>query len=77
MPTPNPEALLKTIQADYSGRGKLKVFLGSAPGVGKTYAMLQAAHQALKKGIDVRSAIIETHGRHETYALTKKYPDYS
>ncbi|EME69451.1 osmosensitive K+ channel histidine kinase [Paramagnetospirillum caucaseum] len=49
----------------------MKIFLGAAPGVGKTYAMLQAAHQRLADGIDVVAGVIETHGRRETEALVK------
>ena len=51
------------------GRGKLKVFLGAAPGVGKTYAMLQAAHAQQRLGVQVLAGIVETHGRAETEAL--------
>ncbi|WP_460116247.1 DUF4118 domain-containing protein [Pseudomonas sp. H2_D02] len=50
-------------------RGRLKVFLGAAPGVGKTYAMLQAAHTRLRQGTDVIAGVVETHGRAETEAL--------
>ncbi|KQQ60018.1 histidine kinase [Pseudomonas sp. Leaf127] len=51
------------------GRGRLKVFLGAAPGVGKTYAMLQAAHRQLRQGVRVLAGIVETHGRAETELL--------
>ena len=51
------------------GRGRLKVFLGAAPGVGKTYAMLQAAHTQLRQGVEVLAGVVETHGRAETEAL--------
>ncbi|MDD2056391.1 sensor histidine kinase KdpD [Pseudomonas sp. GD03860] len=51
------------------GRGRLKVFLGAAPGVGKTYAMLQAAHAQLRQGVQVVAGVVETHGRAETEAL--------
>ncbi|OAI88008.1 sensor histidine kinase [Pseudomonas putida] len=51
------------------GRGRLKVFLGAAPGVGKTYAMLQAAHARLRHGVRVLAGVVETHGRSETEAL--------
>ena len=64
---PEPEALLS--EARKEGRGKLKVFLGMAPGVGKTYAMLQAAQQRLKEGRDIAVGIVESHGRKETEAL--------
>lgn len=63
---PTPEALLRDAQKE--GRGKLKVFLGAAPGVGKTYAMLRAAQQAKADGIDVCVGLVETHGRMETEA---------
>lgn len=66
---PEPEALLREVARD--GRGRLKVFLGAAPGVGKTYAMLEAARARRKDGIDVVAAVIETHGRMETEALLR------
>ncbi len=62
---PSPEALLK--QA--TPRARLKIFLGAAPGVGKTYAMLGAAQARRREGIDVVAAVVETHGRAETAAL--------
>lgn len=65
---PEPDALLT--QAQKEGRGRLKIFLGAAPGVGKTYAMLRAAAERVKEGRDVVAGIIETHGRKETEALT-------
>ena len=52
-----------------AGRGRLKVFLGAAPGVGKTYAMLQAAHAQQRQGVQVVAGVVETHGRAETEAL--------
>lgn len=56
--------------ADHAeGRGRLKVFLGAAPGVGKTYAMLQAAQALQRQGVDVRIGVVETHRRAETEAL--------
>jgi two-component system sensor histidine kinase KdpD len=63
---PSPDALLS--QAAREGRGQLKVFLGAAPGVGKTWAMLDDAHREVAKGRDVVAALIETHGRAETQA---------
>src|SRR5215204_330450 len=63
---PSPDALLKA--AEKEARGKLKIFLGAAPGVGKTYEMLQAAHRRRKEGIDVVVGVVETHGRAETEA---------
>src|SRR5262249_595239 len=53
--------------------GRLKVFIGAAPGVGKTYEMLQAARAKLKEGIDVVAGVVETHGRQETEALLKGF----
>ncbi len=64
---PSPEALLAA--AAQEGRGKLKIFLGAAPGVGKTYEMLQAAQARRHEGIDVAVGVVETHGRRETEAL--------
>lgn len=64
---PSPNALLKL--AAKEGRGRLKVFLGMAPGVGKTYAMLSSARAAKAEGIDVVVGVVETHGRSETAAL--------
>lgn len=68
---PNPDQLLEAIQRQETQekRGKLKIFLGMAPGVGKTYAMLRQAHDLKAKGIDVVVGIVETHGRKETLAL--------
>src|ERR1700719_1786578 len=64
---PSPEALLD--QAKREGRGRLKVFLGAAPGVGKTYEMLANAQQKRREGVDVVVGIVETHGRQEPEAL--------
>lgn len=55
-------------------RGRLKIFLGMCPGVGKTYAMLEAAHRLLSKGTDVVAGVVETHGRQETALLLKGIP---
>jgi two-component system, OmpR family, sensor histidine kinase KdpD len=68
---PNPDVLLAQLQAEESKqtRGKLKIFLGYAAGVGKTYAMLEAAHQRQGEGVDVVIGYVETHGRKETDAL--------
>jgi len=66
---PSPDALLK--QADKSGRGRLKIFLGAAPGVGKTYEMLNEARQRRVDAGDVVIGVVETHGRVETDMLTK------
>jgi len=63
---PDPEALLRA--AAQEGRGRLKVFLGAAPGVGKTYEMLTDGAERRKAGIDVVIGVVETHGRAETEA---------
>ena len=63
----DPEAFLR--QAAQEGRGRLKIFLGAAPGVGKTYEMLTDGMQRRKAGVDVVVGIVETHGRKETEAL--------
>jgi len=70
---PDPEALLRRVQEEESAkhRGKLKVFFGATAGVGKTYAMLQAAHEQQEDGVDVLIGWVETHGRAETDALLK------
>src|SRR5262245_19703687 len=68
---PSPEALLEAARRADSRTGKLKIFVGAAPGVGKTYEMLQSAHARLKAGVDVVVGIVETHGRAETEALLK------
>ncbi len=68
---PDPEEILKKIQVEEATlhRGKLKIFLGYAAGVGKTYAMLEAAHQRVSQGMDVVIGYIETHGRKDTEHL--------
>src|SRR5262245_44523192 len=68
---PDPDALLAAVQAEehQHARGKLKIFLGYAAGVGKTYAMLEAAHQRHAKGVDVVIGYVEPHKRAETEAL--------
>jgi two-component system sensor histidine kinase KdpD len=63
---PSPDALLKAAQRET--RGKLKIFLGAAPGVGKTYEMLTAARHRKAEGVDVVVGVVETHGRAETEA---------
>jgi two-component system sensor histidine kinase KdpD len=67
---PSPDELLARVKAEeeQKGRGRLKIFLGYAPGVGKTYTMLEAARQR-KKDMDVAVAYVDTHGRVETEAL--------
>jgi two-component system, OmpR family, sensor histidine kinase KdpD len=76
---PNPDALLAAIQneAAREKRGRLKVFLGMCPGVGKTFAMLEAARRELAAGRDVVIGYVETHGRKETDALTEGLPQIS
>jgi two-component system sensor histidine kinase KdpD len=64
---PSPDALLR--EAECSGRGRLMIFLGAAPGVGKTYEMLSAAQARRREGVDVVIGVVETHGRQETAAL--------
>src|SRR5271154_5288624 len=66
---PSPEALLAAARREESRVGKLRIFVGAAPGVGKTYEMLQQAHARKKDGYDVVIGIVETHGRRETEAL--------
>jgi two-component system sensor histidine kinase KdpD len=70
-PRPDPDVLLARVTAEEEAdrRGKLKVFLGAAPGVGKTYAMLGAARELKRQGVDVVIGLVETHGRAETEAL--------
>lgn len=71
MSRPDPDALLARVtgEGSASARGKLKIFLGYAAGVGKTYAMLEAARRRREQGTDVVVAYVETHGRAETDAL--------
>ena len=64
---PSPDALLAAAQQEQ--RGRLKIFLGAAPGVGKTYTMLEAAQVRTREGVDVVVGLVETHGRPETDAL--------
>ncbi|OFV79744.1 MAG: two-component system sensor histidine kinase KdbD [Acidobacteria bacterium RBG_13_68_16] len=68
---PDPDELLARVQAEEARRsqGKLKVFFGAAPGVGKTYTMLEAARARKAEGIDIIVGWVETHGRQETEAL--------
>jgi hypothetical protein len=62
---PSPDALLKAA----GSAGRLKIFLGAAPGVGKTFAMLTAAQARRREGVDLVAGLVETHGREETAAL--------
>ncbi|VIO78295.1 Sensor protein KdpD [Bradyrhizobium ivorense] len=68
---PSPDALLEAARRETDRSGRLKIFIGAAPGVGKTYEMLQSAHGRLKAGVDVVVGVVETHGRVETEALVK------
>lgn len=73
---PNPDALLQKVAADEAKakRGRLKVFLGYAAGVGKTYAMLQEARRLAASGVDVVVGYVEPHGRPETESLLAGLP---
>src|SRR5499427_21732 len=66
---PSPEALLAQAQREEAATGKLKIFVGAAPGVGKTYKMLEEARAKRRDGVDVVVGVVETHGRPETEAL--------
>lgn len=69
---PSPDALLHEV--GNSARGRLKIFLGASPGVGKTYEMLSEARERQAQGLDVVIGIVETHGRDETRRLTEGLP---
>ena len=73
---PSPDELLARMKREETAasRGKLKIFFGMSPGVGKTYAMLQAARQKQAEGCEVVVGIVETHGRKETEALLEGMP---
>src|SRR6202000_613391 len=64
---PDPDALLALTRGETAGR--LRVFLGAAPGVGKTFAMLNGARRLKADGVDIVVALVETHGRAETQAM--------
>src|SRR6201986_270512 len=66
---PSPEALLEAARREDSRVGKLRIFVGAAPGVGKTYEMLQQARARKNDGYDIVIGVVETHGRKETEAL--------
>ena len=68
---PDPDAILARISRDESAlqRGKLKIFFGMCPGVGKTYTMLEAARQRAVEGVDVVAGYVEPHARPETEAI--------
>ena len=68
---PNPDELLARVaeESRKEQRGRLKIFFGASPGVGKTFAMLEAARLQRRAGVDVVVGVVETHGRQETEAL--------
>src|SRR5437879_2793414 len=68
---PSPEALLEAARREDGRAGRLKIFVGAAPGVGKTYEMLQSAHAKVRAGADIVVGLVETHGRAETEALLR------
>jgi two-component system sensor histidine kinase KdpD len=68
---PSPQALLKAARKE--ARGRLKIFLGAAPGVGKTFEMLREGADMLRQGRDVVAGVIETHGRADTEALVAPF----
>lgn len=72
---PNPDKLLQqALEEEYQEkRGKLKIYLGAAPGVGKTYAMLSDAMQKQANGLDVVVGVVETHNRQEIVNLLKHF----
>src|SRR5215468_7623408 len=71
---PSPEALLAEMRREErGGSGRLKIFVGAAPGVGKTYEMLQTARAKRKEGVDVIVGVVEAHGRKETEALLEGF----
>src|SRR4051812_18347295 len=73
---PNPDEILARVKRKEAeaSRGKLKIFFGMCPGVGKTYAMLQAARAKQVENTEVVVGIVETHGRKETEALLEGMP---
>src|SRR4030081_1096675 len=66
---PSPEALLEAARREDRRVGKLRIFVGAAPGVGKTYEMLRQARARKRDSYDVVIGVVETHGRRETEAL--------
>ncbi len=68
---PSPDALLEISRREAHRSGRLKIFLGAAPGVGKTYEMLRTARAKIREGVDVVAGVVETHGRKETKALLR------
>ncbi len=76
MTRPDPDELLAKVQRDEAAakRGRLKIFFGANAGVGKTFAMLAAAHAAQRQGRGVRVGVVETHGRADTEAIARDLP---
>src|ERR1700686_121230 len=68
---PSPDALLEAARQEGSDVGKLRIFVGAAPGVGKNYEMLQHAHAKCREGVDVVVGVLETPGRQDTEALVE------
>src|SRR5471030_993656 len=66
---PSPDALLEAARREEGRVGKLRIFVGAAPGVGKTYEMLQQARARKQDGYDIVIGVVETHGRKETEAM--------
>jgi two-component system sensor histidine kinase KdpD len=66
---PSPDALLERLE--HRDRPRLRIYIGAAPGVGKTYALLQEAHALKRQGMDVGVGFIETYGRADTEVLLK------
>ncbi|PYS67019.1 MAG: histidine kinase, partial [Acidobacteria bacterium] len=64
---PSPESLLAKL--NHGGQAKLRVYIGAAPGVGKTYQMLEDAHLLKKQGVDIAVAVVEAHDRQDTTAM--------
>ena len=75
-PRPDPDQLLEQLRADEhkASRCKLRIYFGSSAGVGKTYAMLQAARKLQSEGLELLVGVVETHGRSETLALVDGLP---
>jgi two-component system sensor histidine kinase KdpD len=72
---PSPEALLEAARREEGRVGKLRIFVGAAPGVGKTYEMLQSARARKRDGYDIVVGVVETHGRNENEALLEGLED--
>src|SRR5215475_7114014 len=66
---PSPEALLEAARREEGRAGRLRIFVGAAPGVGKTYTMLETARDRKRDGYDIVVGVVETHGRKDTEAL--------